>query len=208
VDSAVVAGHSMGAYVAARLAAEHPQRVSSLVLVDGGLAVPYPDDQDPEEILAAVLGSSLQRLGVTFARTDDYLSMWHMHPAFAGPWDRDVEAYLTYDLAGIDDEERPDAVRSVTSESAVRTDGRELMGEETGAALMHVDRPVWLLHAERGLLNEDPFLPRAVIEEFVAARPQARVEEVADANHYSVLLGPGRGAGRVTSAIRSALDDT
>ena len=33
VQRAVVAGHSMGAYVAARLAAEHPERVASLVLV-------------------------------------------------------------------------------------------------------------------------------------------------------------------------------
>jgi lipase len=208
-DSVVLAGHSMGAYVAARLAAEHPERVSSLVLVDGGLSVPYPPDEDPEEVLAAILGSSLSRLGVTFARADDYLLMWQMHPAFAGPWDCDIKAYLTYDLVGAGEKDRPDAVRSITSASAVRTDGRELLLDETTrTALGHVQTPVRLMVAPRGLLNDDtPFQPRDLIEEFVAARPQTHVEEVADTNHYSILLGPGRGAGRVTSAIRSALGD-
>jgi pimeloyl-ACP methyl ester carboxylesterase len=208
VESAVVAGHSMGAYVAARLAAEHPERVSSLVLVDGGLSVPFPPDKDPEDVLAGILGSSLSRLGVTFAKPDDYLLMWRLHPAFAGPWDGDVEAYLTYDLVDAGDATRPEAVRSATSASAVKTDGRELLLDETTrTALTQVQTPVHLMVAPRGLLNEDtPFQPRDVVEEFVAGRPQTRVEEVADTNHYSILLGPGSGAGRVTSAIRSALD--
>jgi pimeloyl-ACP methyl ester carboxylesterase len=207
VDSAVVAGHSMGAYVAARLAADHPERVSSLVLVDGGPPVPYPPDEDPEDVLAAVLGSSLARLSVTFAKREDYRHMWEMHPAFGGPWDHDVEAYLSYDLADAEDDERPDAVRSVTSLSAVQTDSRELMlDERTRTALMQVQAPVRLLLAPRGLLNEEPLLPRAAIDELIAARPQTDVEEVPDTNHYSILLGPGSGARRVTHAIRSALD--
>jgi pimeloyl-ACP methyl ester carboxylesterase len=207
VDSAVVAGHSMGAYVAARLAADHPERVSSLVLVDGGPPVPYPPDEDPEDVLAAVLGSSLTRLGVTFAKREDYRLMWEMHPAFAGPWDDDIEAYLSYDLADAQDDQRPDAVRSVTSLSAVQTDSRELMLDEaTRNALLQVQTPVRLLLAPRGLLNEEPLLPRTAIDELVAARPQTDVEEVADTNHYSILLGPGSGARRVTDAIRAALD--
>jgi pimeloyl-ACP methyl ester carboxylesterase len=207
VESAVIAGHSMGAYVAARLAAEHPERVSSLVLVDGGLPIPTPDE-DPEELLGAILGSSLARLGVTFAKREDYLLMWRLHPAFAGPWDDDIEAYLAYDMVDAADAERPDAVRSVTSGTAVRTDGREmLLDETTRSALMDVQAPVRLLLAARGLLNGDPLLPRDAVEEFVATHPQTRVEEVGDTNHYNLLLGPGRGSGRVTSAIVSALDE-
>jgi pimeloyl-ACP methyl ester carboxylesterase len=208
VDSAVVAGHSMGAYVAARLAAEHPDRVSSLVLIDGGVPTPFSDEHDPEDVLTAVLGPSLARLGVTFARTDDYLQMWRLHPAFAGPWDDDLEAYLVYDLVDAPDEERPEAVRSITSSTAVRTDGRELLlAERAREALAHVDVPVRLLVAPRGVLDEDdnPLVPRALIHEFVASHPQTDVEEVDDVNHYSILLGPGPGAGRVTDAIRCAL---
>jgi hypothetical protein len=145
---------------------------------------------------------------VTFAKREDYLLMWRLHPAFAGPWDDDIEAYLAYDLVDAADAERPDAVRSVTSGTAVRTDGREmLLDETTRSALMDVQAPVRLLLAARGLLNGDPLLPRDAVEEFVATHPQTRVEEVGDTNHYNLLLGPGRGSGRVTSAIVSALDE-
>jgi hypothetical protein len=174
--------------------------------VDGGLPIAIPSDEDPEELLGAILGSSLARLGVTFAKQDDYMMMWRLHPAFAGPWDEDVEAYLTYDLVGAGDDLRPDAVRSITSGTAVRTDGRDmLLDEATRTAVMDVQAPVRLLLAPRGLLDGDPLLPRDEVDQFVAEHPQTRVEEVSDTNHYSVLLGPGRGAGRVTSAIVAAL---
>jgi pimeloyl-ACP methyl ester carboxylesterase len=206
--SAVVAGHSMGAYVAARLAAEQPGRVSALVLVDGGLPVPYAYEHDPEDALSAGLGSSLARLGLTFARKDEYMQMWHMHPAFTGPWDDDLEAYLSYDLVDAHDEERPEAVRCITSGVAVRMDGMELLlAERAREALASVEAPVRLLLAARGLLDDDNHMvPRALIDEFVAAHPDAYVEMVPDVNHYNILLGPGPGSGRVASSIRSALD--
>jgi hypothetical protein len=54
--------------------------------------------------------------------------------------------------------------------------------------------------------DDNPLIPRTLSDEFVATHPHADVEEVDDVNHYSILLGPGPGAGRVTDAIRGALD--
>ena len=66
LDRAVVAGHSMGAYVTALLAATHPDRVQSVVLVDGGPPLPVPDGADPDALLEATLGPSIERLSREF----------------------------------------------------------------------------------------------------------------------------------------------
>src|SRR5262245_22114159 len=43
-SSAVLVGHSMGAYVVEQLAAEHPERARGLVALDAGLPLPPPED--------------------------------------------------------------------------------------------------------------------------------------------------------------------
>ena len=85
VEQAVVAGHSMGAYVAAQLAAEHPERVRALVLVDGGLPLPVPDGVDPDALLNATLGPAIERLTATFPDFEAHRAFWRRHPAFTGP---------------------------------------------------------------------------------------------------------------------------
>jgi pimeloyl-ACP methyl ester carboxylesterase len=205
----VLGGHSMGAYVAAQLAAEHPERVSNLVLADGGLPIPVPPDKDPEELLESTLGPALKRLGQTFPRREDYLAMWRAHPAFTASWNSDVEAYVQYDLESTPSAELPDGVRSVVSPEAVRADSRDLMvDEETRSALSRVRAPVWLLRAPRGLQDEAdrPLLPQELLDEFAAAHPEAQVENVEDTNHYTLLLGQGPGPSRVAAAFRAALE--
>jgi pimeloyl-ACP methyl ester carboxylesterase len=204
--SVVLGGHSMGAYVAARLAADHPERVSSLVVADGGLPIPVPQDKDPEEVLEATLGPALKRLGTTFPSREDYLAMWRAHPALAAWWNADVEAYVQYDLEPAPSAELPDGVRSVVSHEAVRNDSKQLMvDEETRTALDRVRAPVWLLRAPRGLMDEPehPLLPREVLDEFAAAHPEARIENVDGTNHYTLLLGEGPGPSAVAAAVRA-----
>jgi pimeloyl-ACP methyl ester carboxylesterase len=205
----VLAGHSMGAYVAARLAADHPERVSSLVLIDGGLPIPVPPDKDPAEILEATLGPAAKRLSQTFPTRADYVAMWRAHPAFAASWDSDVEAYVNYDIESARDIAHPDAVRSVVSPDAMRTDGKELvLDETTRTALDRVQAPVRLLRAPRGMLDDDkPLIPDDVLADFTAARPDVDVEIVADTNHYTILLGPGPGPSHVAAAVRAAVRD-
>jgi lipase len=200
--TAVLAGHSMGAFVAARLASERPERVASVVLVDGGLRIPIPPDADPDAVLDAVLGPAIARLGMTFASPEEYAALWRVHPAFAGRWNDDVEAYVRYDLTG-----EPGAMHSVVAEHAVRADGADVLQDDaTLSAAGNVQAPLRLLRAARGLLDDDnPLIPDAVLRAFAAARPDAIIEELADENHYTIVMGSG--AQRVTAAIEAAVQD-
>src|SRR2546423_7347850 len=90
---AVLAGHSMGAYIVARFAAAAPDRLSAAVLVDGGLPLPVPPDIDADTLLEAVLGPSLGRLRMTFRSVESYRDFWRGHPAFAPPG---VTAHITH----------------------------------------------------------------------------------------------------------------
>src|SRR5688572_21320693 len=70
LDQAVLAGHSMGAYVATTAASVHRHRWSQVILVDGGIALPLPVGVEPADMLAGVLGPALTRLEMTFADRD------------------------------------------------------------------------------------------------------------------------------------------
>src|SRR5690606_30778701 len=65
-DSAVVVGHSMGAFVSVVFSHRPPERVSELVLVDGGLPLAVPEGIAPDELTKAVLGPAQARLTMTF----------------------------------------------------------------------------------------------------------------------------------------------
>ena len=64
-DRTILAGHSMGAYIALLTRDANPQLVRRLVLVDGGVPLPVPEGID----LEAVLGPALARLRIFWPGT-------------------------------------------------------------------------------------------------------------------------------------------
>jgi pimeloyl-ACP methyl ester carboxylesterase len=200
LEQAVMVGHSMGAYVLARLAVEYPDRVAALVLVDGGLSGPLPPEVDPQQVVDAVLGPAMARLQLTFARRADYHDWWRRHPAFAhgDVADEDLVAYADHDLTGQEPE-----LRSSVAEAAVRGDVADL--PEMGEPAHRMQVRATLLSAERGLLDEpSPMQPPELVEAWAAESPAERLAvPVPDVNHYTLVLG--RGAPAVAGAVISAL---
>src|SRR5919197_6407809 len=199
VRDAVVAGHSMGGFVAVVLAHRHPERVRRLVLVDGGAPLPPPDvppGASPEQVLDAVIGPAARRLSMRFPTREAYRDFWRNHPAFATTWSPAVESYVEYDLSG-----RPGAWRPRAAFDAVREDSvdihRGAEPREAFQALARADVDAQFLRAERGLLDEPvPLYPDP--DPIAAVVP---VRTVPGTNHYTILLGePG------ASAVVDALD--
>lgn len=202
VDRVVLAGHSMGGLIAVKMATIHPDRLHSLVLVDGGPALPLPADVDVDVLLHAVLGPSMQRLSMTFESPEAYRDYWRVHPALQADWGAALEAYVDYDLT-----ERDGAFVSKVNPEAITVDGRDpLVDTELQAALPTLDLPIRFLWAHRGLMNEDPLYPRPLIEQLDADLPNFDVTYLEDVNHYTIALSE-HGAKHLATAIRAAVSE-
>ena len=196
----VLAGHSMGAYVALLARDAHPELVRRLVLVVGGLPLPVPDGADLDAVLDATLGPAIARLSQTFPGTEAYLDFWRAHPALAAHWSPDVEAYARYDLMG-----EPGQLRSRAVADAVRADGRDVLAEKPFTdALQRLSKPTPLLTAPAGMFGAPPpLIPHDVVEEWQGRVPALRPQVVPDMNHYTILFDR-EGAAAVSQAIRAA----
>jgi len=196
----VLAGHSMGAYIALLTRDAHPELVRRLVLVDGGLPLPVPEGTDLDAVLDATLGPAISRLRRTYPDTEAYLDFWRAHPALAGHWTADVEAYARYDLVGENGQ-----LRSRAAEDAVRADGRDVLAEKPFAdALSRLTKPTPLLTAPAGMFGAPPgLLPPEVIAAWHERVPALRPQTVPGANHYTILF-EREAAAAVSQAIRAA----
>lgn len=198
IERAIVVGHSMGAFVATRLAERHPDRVLGVVLVDGGLPLrPPPVEASPQELL----GPAIERLTMSFDSAEAYREFWREHPAFGPYWNEQIEDYVDYDLQWIDGALRPSANPDAVLANLVELDGRDGYTE----AVLELERrgcPRVLLTSPRGLFDEAPALYDAQwLAAWTARLPHLRVEEVPDTNHYTILLGSGVDA--VARAVHS-----
>ncbi len=203
VDTAVVVGHSMGAFASLVFAHRHPSRVSSLVLVDGGLPLPTPPGLTDDEITRAILGPAAERLSMTFESRAKYRDYWRDHPAFAEEWNSLIEDYLDYDVVGAEPHLRPSS-----SYEAVSADSIELRGGDSLlAALDGLNHPTTFMSAPRGLMNEvPPLYPSPVIESWAAKLPELHVVSTQNVNHYTIVMTE-RGAKMVANAIAAVLPE-
>jgi lipase len=190
----VVVGHSMGGFVATVLAANRPDLVRALVLVDGGL--PFP----PADAAATMAGLQpiKQRLQSTYTR-ESYRDWFRNHPAFARDWTSEVEEYADYDL--------PDAPgRPAADPDLVEADQLDIVG---GTAFVEaLDKPLpprVFLHASRGFADDPPGLyPQPTVDQYAARWPTLDVRHVPGVNHYTIVLS-SRGSDAVAQAVRDVL---
>ena len=198
---AVLAGHSMGGFVAALLAAERPDLVTALVLVDGGLPLVLPAGWSLTEAARVGLGPAAARLEQTFADRAAYRDFWAAHPAFQRGFSEPVRDYVDYDL-------RPDGPpwRSSSVPEAMFTDHAEqFVGGPVDLAWPRVTAPVSFLRAPRGLQDEPGGLyPEPALDRWQHEHPGFDWRTVPDVNHYTITLGAA-GAAAVSAAIAERL---
>lgn len=186
LEGCIVVGHSMGAYIGAELAAEWPELVRGLVLLDGGLPPDLPPNLPLQQILETLLAPSMRRLRATYPSYDAYLDYWRSQPTFrADEWSPWIEAWLHYDIGG-----RPPELRAKADERAVRADFEALAPKAPALArLGKVRCPVLAIRAEHGpIAGQPPIMPEAVMAELRVIFPSLEEHLLPGTTHYTVVL--------------------
>lgn len=188
---AVVMGHSLGAAIALCFAARVPQRVSKLILVDGGIDV-------RAEILDS-LAPAINRLGIEFSSMEAFLKMLQGLPMFTGRWNHYLERYFRYDVKVLPS----GAVRSKVAKHAIEEELANLQRERLWVYHHRVKCPTLILRAPDGLLTAtDCLMTQEEAQAMAHAIAKSKLVVVPNTNHYTVLLG---GNPKVRTGLRSFL---
>jgi pimeloyl-ACP methyl ester carboxylesterase len=181
LERPVLIGHSLGAFISLVFAAQYPQKVDHLILVDGGGKL---SETQMAKVFAGIK-PSLDRLGQIFPSLEAYLSQMKLAP-YLQPWNSYMETYFRYEI-----EEVEGGVRSRVHPKHIEEEALNLGKVDSREFYVKVTCPTLILRATKGMLAEDDLLlPEDVVERMVREIPNAKKVDVEGTNHYSILFQP------------------
>ncbi len=196
VETAIVAGYSMGGWVAGLFAQRHTDRAERIVLLDGGLPIEVDRSRDPKEILDEVVGPSMARLEMTFDSVEEYFDFWRQHPALEDRWDPALESVLAYDIHQLDGVWK---VRA-NADAIVESGGGFALDPEANEAAVRTPVPATLVYVDHGLLGQPGgFISTGAAQQAASANPNLGLLLLEGLNHYTLALGEG--AATVASVV-------
>ncbi len=174
----VVAGFSMGGYVALELLAQHPGTVHGLAMVDSAAAV-------ESEQSMQVRHKTIHALERNFERTVEGIIRFSLHPNSLG------NTALVDGMRSM--------MHAVGAAGAIRQTRAIMARRDHRALLSGLTIPVSILCG-----REDKVTPPALTEELQTLLPHAHLEWIDDAGHQTVLEQAPTVAGHLTALCQRA----
>jgi pimeloyl-ACP methyl ester carboxylesterase len=181
LERVVIMGHSLGAFIGLAFAAEYPDRIDRLILVDGG------GDLSKEQFEKVFVGikPALDRLGQVFPSADAYLEKMKAAP-YIQPWLPVTETYYRYEIETVEG-----GVRTNIAPAHIQEEAANIRKVDCAPYYPRLKCEVLILRAPNGLLSQDDILlPEEVIDRMLREIPHARRFDVEGMNHYGIVFQP------------------
>lgn len=178
LETVIMGGHSFGALLSIYLAANYPDRIAKVIVIDAAIVF-HPDTEE-------LLRPSLARLARILPSADAYIDEVRSAPHVAGAWDSALEGYYRAELKHNDD----GTAQSLTSATAVEQALRAVGMENWSELVSSVRHPVLLLNAagEYGPPGSPPLVPPEHAQSTAAAFPNCTYALV-PGNHLTMVFG-------------------
>jgi pimeloyl-ACP methyl ester carboxylesterase len=185
IEKAVICGHSFGGLLSAYLAANFPERVAAIILLDAA------NELNPNA--AKMLIPTFSRLGVLYPSFDVYLRMMKKAPQNTF-WEEAMESYYRADVH-ID---KLGITQTNSNISNITAMAVGLSSLPWTTIFEHVHQPAMLLHALGVYTCDEPLLPLKLAKKAVKLLDDCEYKEV-DGNHQTMLYG--NGAKQIVAAL-------
>lgn len=191
LERAVIAGHSMGAFVGLKAALSYPDRVRALVLLDGGWprveqrGEPSEEEKMEAEAIEEGLARAFSRLDMVFESPEAYLNFWFPGQQLTMEDVPQVLAdYYLYDLQKVEGGYTPKASRTAAEEDSPSVSSASPTADE----MRGVGCPVALVRAGEGFFpGSDPLISTETRDAMAAALDLRSDTVLEGANHYTML---------------------
>lgn len=180
INKTTLVGHSYGGLLSLYMAANYPQRVEQIVVIDAAGSM-HPD-------VLEMIKPSVDRLGKSVASWDDYLASIKQLPFFVDCWSETIENHYRADVKTLDN----GRVMPRSKREAIIEAVEQALTEDWANHLTKIKQPLLLLNALEGTAgdNSPPVLPYELAQETVNAVENGQYLSISG-NHFSMLYGEG-----------------
>ena len=186
IERGVLVGHSMGGFVAVQTAVLFPDRVSAIVLVDGGLPA-VEANAGGDALTRIVLDAARERLEQRFDSPAAYLRQLAAQLPEGQSLTPEAEQIARYDLVSTTDGEW----RVAGSFDAIAEDSVHITGDASDRTLRELATPAILIRAGRGLPpREEGLYSPAEVATWTDRVDALDSVDLPDADHGSIIRDP------------------